>query len=333
MNFMWKAALTRVQLNKILFTLFCAFFILTICGCQKNGTSKPIATVDDMTISLSEFKEYFIKELDVSTDRSTLTPEDMDRLKEEVLNIIINEKVMHLRARELSLSVSDEELIKRIEEVKESYSDDGFERILVAQKVNYSVWKKELRKRMILEKLIASEVNANVSVKEHEAKAFYRTHRKMYAPGKRVHAAQIVVREKENAEMILNRLKSGEDFGKVAKEESIGPEAAKGGDLGFVSQGIMPEEIDAALFSQQTDEISPVIKSPYGYHIFKIIEIDKGTGKKWTDVKEIVLTDFKKHKQEQAYVLWLEALKSKAAIIIDRDLLKNITVPNNPGIE
>lgn len=67
----------------------------------------------------------------------------------------------------------------------------------------------------------------------------------MYSPGKRVHAAQIIVREKEKAEAILNRLKKGDDFGKVAKEESIGPESVKGGDLGFASLGVLPEERDA----------------------------------------------------------------------------------------
>jgi parvulin-like peptidyl-prolyl isomerase len=145
--------------------------------------------------------------------------------------------------------------------------------------------------------------------------------------------AQIVVRKRERAEMILNRLKRGENFDKVAALESIGPEGEKGGDLGFVGPGVMPEEIDAVIFSQRPGEISSVIKSQYGYHIVKIIEIDKGTKKKWADVKERVLTDFRKQKEEQAYVLWLESLRSKAVIKIDQELLKKETVPLNNGTE
>jgi parvulin-like peptidyl-prolyl isomerase len=115
----------------------------------------------------------------------------------------------------------------------------------------------------------------------------------------------------------------GEDFAKVAREESIGPEAKAGGDLGFVSQGFMPEEIDAAVFSQQPGEIGPIIRSPFGYHIFKIIE----KGKKGSDdIEGRVLTDLKKQKEEEEYALWLGALRSKAAIKINRDLLKD-TVP------
>jgi len=324
----------RSNFNKILFKLICAVYILTVCGCQENAPTRPVATVDGVKISISEFNERFTREMNVSMDKSPLTPADYDRLKEEVLNALINEKVMLLRAGELSISVSDAELMKKIEEIKESYLlDDGFERVLAAQRVNYGIWKEELRKRMMLEKLILSDVNANVTVKENEARQFHRTHRGMYAPEKRVHVTQIVVREREKAEMILNRLKRDENFDKVAALESIGPEGAKGGDLGFVGPGVMPEEIDAVIFSQRPGEISSVIKSQYGYHIVKIIEIDKGTKKKWADVKERVLTDFRKQKEEQAYALWLESLRSKAVIKIDQELLNKETVPLNHGTE
>ena len=343
MNFLSKIAFAKAHasyqpfnkdFNKILPCLICAVYIFTVCGCQENARIRPVATVDGVKISISEFNERFTREMNVSMDKSPLTPADYDRLKEEVLNALINEKVMLLRAGELSISVSDAELMKKIDEIKESYLlDDGFERVLAAQRVNYGIWKEELRKRMMLEKLILSDVNANVTVKENEARQFHRTHRGMYAPEKRVHVAQIVVRKRERAEMILNRLKRGENFDKVAELESIGPEGAKGGDLGFVGPGVMPEEIDAVIFSQRPGEISSVIKSQYGYHIVKIIEIDKGTKKKWADVKERVLTDFRKQKEEQAYMLWLESLRSKAVIKIDQELLKKETVPLNHGTE
>ena len=162
------------------------------------------------------------------------------------------------------------------------------------------------------------------TVKEEEERTYRREHKGMYAPEKRVHVAQIVVREREKADAILKRLMRGEDFAKVAREESIGPEARTGGDLGFVSQGFMPEEIDAAIFSQRPGEIGPVIRSPFGYHIFKIIE----KGKNGRDViKGQVLTDLRKQKEDQEYALWLGALRSKAVIEINRDLLKKETVP------
>ncbi len=311
--------------GRIMLCLLTAVLIYAIYGCGGNGTSRPLATVNGMAISISEFNKRFVRDVNSLLDRSSLTPEDYDRLKEEVLNIMIDEKVMLLRAKELSISVSDAELAQKIEDIKESYSSEGgFDNALATRKVDYGQWKEELRKRTILEKLIGAEVNSKVQVKEDEGKAYRRGHKGMHAPEKRVHVAQIVVREREKAAAILKRLMRGDDFGKVAREESIGPEAKAGGDLGFVSQGFMPEEIDAAIFSQRPGEIGPVIRSPFGYHIFKIIEKDK---RGWDVIKGQILTDLRKQKEEQEYSLWLSALRSKAAIRINRDLLKKETVP------
>jgi len=319
----WKfdAAKGMLSIGRLLLFLLSSVLICAICGCGGNGTSKPLATVNGIPITIAEFNKRFAREVNSLPGRSSLSPEDYGSLKEEILNMLIDEKVMLLRAKELSISVSDAELTKKTEEIEGSNSSgQGFGKVVTAQTVDYGQWREELRKRMTLEKLISADVNAKVQVKEKEGKAYRRKHKGMYAPEKRVHVAQIVVRERERAEAILKRLMRGEDFAKVAREESIGPEAKGGGDLGFVRQGFMPEEIDAAIFSQKPGEIGPVIRSPFGYHIFKIIE----RGKKERDgINGQVLADLRKQKEEEEYALWLGALRSKAVIKINGDLLKN----------
>ena len=156
-----------------------------------------------MKISISEFNKRLTNELNASLSRSSLSQEDYEHLKEEVLNTLINEELMFLRAKKLSLSVSDAELTKNVEEIKERYSDDYFERALASQKVDYGLWKDALKKQMVLERPISSDVNAKIIVKKSVIRAFHRAHRRMYAPGKRVHLADIVVHENEKAEIVL----------------------------------------------------------------------------------------------------------------------------------
>ncbi len=308
--------------------LLCAFAlwaaILFPCGCQKDNVSRAVATVNGEKITIDEFKDRLADTLRYSGSRSAPKPEDEDRLKEEVLNQLIDEKIMLLRAEELSLTVNDAEITKKIEEIKEGYSTERFEKVLAEQSVNFDAWKRALKKRMILEKLVASDVNAAVSVTDKEVRAYYDSHRKEYAPEKKVHVAQIVFRDHELSGTIMNRLKSGEDFGKVAREVSTGLEAASGGDLGFIGRGIMPEAIDDVIFSLHSGAISQVIKSPYGYHIFKIIE-KEDRRRKFSDIKERVIADARKQKEEQAYVLWLSNLRIRASIKIDKYLLKRRT--------
>jgi parvulin-like peptidyl-prolyl isomerase len=210
------------------------------CGCRKDDASDSVATVNGDKVTLVDFRERLADTLSLPGRRSLLKPEDIDRLKEEVLNRLIDEKIMLSRAQELKLSVSDDELQKKIEEIKESYSPEGFKKVLEAQGIRYDAWKKALKERMIFEKLIDSDVNAGISVTEEEARLYYDRYSKEYASEIKVHVAQIVLREREQAVKVLKRLKKGEDFAKVAREISIGLEAVRGGDLGFVGRDVMP---------------------------------------------------------------------------------------------
>jgi len=304
---------------------------LVICACHRNDAFKAVATVNGEKITLGEFRERLADALRLQEDHASLKPEESRRLREEVLNRMIDEKIMSFRAAELAISVSDDEVTKKIDEMKEGYSQDGFYEILATQGIQYDAWKGALRTRMVMEKLIAFDVGAGISVSEKEVRAHYEAHRKEYTPGMKVHIAQIVLRNQEQAEGALNRLKNGENFGKVARELSLGLEAGRGGDLGFVGRGIMPEAIDAAIFSLRRGAISKVIKSPYGYgyHIIKIMERKEGV-KKFSEIKDRVLSDIRKVREEQAYVQWLTHLRSRAIIDIDRDFLK-MTAMSNSG--
>jgi parvulin-like peptidyl-prolyl isomerase len=135
-----------------------------------------------------------------------------------------------------------------------------------------------------------------------------------------VHAAQIVVHDRDKAEGVLKRLKAGEDFDKVAREVSISPEATRGGDLGFFEPEVMPETIDRMIFSLPVGKVSPVAQSPYGFHIFKVLGREAAGGRKFSDVKESVIADLKKMKEAEAYESWIDGLKTKAEIRINRPL-------------
>ena len=115
-------------------------------------------------------------------------------------------------------------------------------------------------------------------------------------------------------------MKAGEDFGKVAREVSIGPEAARGGDLGFFERGVMPEVIDRMVFSLPVGKVSDVVQSPYGFHIFKVLAKAEGGGRKLADARERVIADLRKIKEAEAYERWIEGLKEKAEISVNRPL-------------
>jgi foldase protein PrsA len=88
----------------------------------------------------------------------------------------------------------------------------------------------------------------------------------------KVHCAHILVKTEKEAQNILERLKREEKFANIAKEVSLCPSKKRGGDLGTFSRGQMVKEFEVAAFSLQKGEISPVVKTKFGYHIIKKLE-------------------------------------------------------------
>ena len=119
-------------------------------------------------------------------------------------------------------------------------------------------------------------VIANVSVPEEELKKYYQEHEKDFAVPERVKASHIYVaaakdatsevkaKAKAKAEKIRKLLKKGEDFAKLAKENSEDTDsAAKGGDLGYLTPGkTNSEEFEKVVFSLKAGEVSPVVETP-----------------------------------------------------------------------
>jgi len=302
-----------------------AVLLLLLPSCRGHENRDPdsvVALVNDRQITLREYGARLGEETALVKSEPPLNAQEMASLQEAVLDGLIEETVMLQRAGILSLSVGEAELSSRIGEIRREYNGEQFDRLFGKGGIVYPGWKEALRKRMLLEKLIDSEVNEKITVKTDEAERHYRANRKAYMTEKRVRVAQIVVRDRDRAEAILKRLKRGEDFGKVARQVSIGPEAKKGGDLDFFTPGIMPEAIDRVVFTLQVGKISEIVQSPYGYHIFKLLERKKAGGRRFSEVKERVIADLRKLKEGETYERWIEELKAKAVIRINRPLPK-----------
>jgi foldase protein PrsA len=88
----------------------------------------------------------------------------------------------------------------------------------------------------------------------------------------KIKCSHILLKKQSEALSILERLKNGESFDKLAKEFSMDRGSGKrGGDLGFFGRGVMVKPFEAASFNLQKNQISEPVKTEFGYHIIKRI--------------------------------------------------------------
>ncbi len=88
----------------------------------------------------------------------------------------------------------------------------------------------------------------------------------------KVHCSHILVKSESEAEAVLERLKKGEKFGRVARAVSRCPSAKRGGDLGTFTRGKMVKEFENAAFALRKGEVSGVVKTKFGCHVIKRLE-------------------------------------------------------------
>ncbi len=308
---------------KILFYFYLGLSVLLSggCGLWEGGLPEHIlARMDHEEITVEDFNQEF-KELVTDLKREK-DSSGLKELKEVFLEQMIERKLLVLEARRLGIQVTPEELDQVILEIKKDYPGEGLGETLSVRGTNLEEWKQRLEEKLLAEKMARNSRQYSGEIDEQEIQKFYETHRSLFRLPRKVRARQIVVADGNEALQIQKRLKKGESFEKLAKEKSLGPEKVHGGDLGYFSQGEKPAEFDP-VFSLEVGAISDVIKSPYGYHIFKVEEIVESKELSFEEARQTILQKLVQEKAEEEYQRWLKQLKEKAKVKVNKKWLRS----------
>jgi len=179
---------------------------------------------------------------------------------------------------------------------------------------------------------LQKEVIDKVTITETKARSYYKDHPDTFKTPDSIRARHILLKSessasdeqkkkiKEKAETVLQKLKGGEDFGKLATEFSDDPGTKdKGGDLGFFSKGSMIPAFEEAAFSLKPGEMSGLVETEYGYHIIKMEEKKDAFLEPYENIKEKVKD------------LALQEMKKTAVTEFVEKALKNAQVEIHPG--
>jgi len=304
------------------FPVIIALFQVQGCLKGKDRSSVVVAVINEEAVTYGEFNKelsYLLREAPFGEEKPKA------ELKADLLNRLIERKLILQEAKNRGIAVTDEELDKRIAKIKMDYPGDTFDKMIVDKFVDYKEWKERLCGDYLVEKTIEQAIGSKLSVEEMEAREFYDAHPDEYKVEEQVRARQIFVRTEEEAREILKRLQRGEDFKTVAAESSLSADREKGGDLGFFSRGQMPPQFDEACFSLPVGKISGVVRSPYGYHIFRVEEKRKGRRLDFNDVRKKIMERIFQEKKEAAFKEWMEEIRKKSRITMNVAPLEEVS--------
>jgi parvulin-like peptidyl-prolyl isomerase len=244
----------------------------------------------------------FIKYLrdSVGDSLKSLAGAALSRLFDE----FVDEKILLKRAQNEGVSLSEEEKAAYLAKLKSALrTETGEEPPLEADTA-------ALYDRLLVQKFLSLLVK-NIAADDQEVADYYELHKSEFLQPERVQVSQILLASEGQASGVLDKLKnaSDEEFRKIAQAESAGPEASKGGVMGVFKVGQLPSELEKVVFSLKEGEISRVVESTYGYHIFRL---DKKFEPRLLTAEEAgpsIRTKLLEKKSEQAVSAYLATLR------------------------
>jgi peptidyl-prolyl cis-trans isomerase SurA len=312
--------------------LLCMFNFYLIPAAEGTETvDRIVAIVNNDVITLYELNQSLqpyaerIKTLGYSSNQEHTM---LFKVREEILRKLIDEKIEDQRIKHLNIVVSEQEVDRTIERIKENnyLTDEEFRAGLKAEGLTIDKYRERLKAQLLRSKLINREIKSKIVITNEDIKTYYDSHSEKYGGETKYHLRNILMRVspladaiekrrvKEEIEAVLAKLKNGEPFENLVAAYSESPLASEGGDLGLFTLDKLSPTLREAVKDLKAGELTPVLDTEHGYQIFLVQEVIQTPGKPLEQVTpEIERILFDKIVDER-FQAWLEELREQSHI-------------------
>jgi peptidyl-prolyl cis-trans isomerase C len=286
-----------------------------------NGTGIKSASLDTAVNNFIENQKTF---------GVTVKDEEKDKLRADILNELISAELLYQESQKAGLGDLSKEADTQLENIKKGFgSEKEFQNVLKDRGIVIKDLKEDIKKGVYINAFLEKSVFSKMApISEEEKKQEYETNKDKLNVPEEVRASHILIKfsdkatdeEKQKArekiEALKSRLTAGEDFAKLAKENSEDTSAANGGDLSYFRKGDMVKPFEDAAFSLEKDQISDVVETQFGYHVLKLTDKRPARTLTYEEVANDIATFLlNKHKREEIN-RFVEELRKKAKIEI-----------------
>jgi peptidyl-prolyl cis-trans isomerase C len=250
-------------------------------------------------------------------------------LTNNALGSAVAEELIYEKAVAAGVKVTAADVQSQVAKVAKSFANDAtMDSALAERGLDRTSFMAGAERNLVVGKYIDDNITSKVTVTPEEAAEYYKAHTEEFRHPDMVRTSHILSMvaqgssaeqdrlARQRAEAILDRAKKGEDFAKLARENSMDSSASQGGDIGYVARGQLDPAYEAVAFSLEVGTLSDPVRSGAGYHIIKVTD-KKKEGLATLDESRDQLNDFLKNEKASRQLQQLvDQLRTEAKIEI-----------------
>ena len=263
--------------------------------------------------------------------------EKLSDTRSKTLQGLIDSFLLQDKAVDLGIQVTDDQLAAILEDIKREnhfQSNAEFEQALrTSVGISLEDYLKHTRQRLIQQEVLRHEVFARVAVGEEELIAYYEDHKDEFRQPSRFRVRELVLPtvatpEEQQAvqaqlDEIQDALKTGKSFEELVKTYSMSPTRDQGGDLGWMTPGLLVAPVEEAALGLDVNQISTPIKTDLGIYMVQMIAREADVTRTFPEVREKILERLQEPKAQSAIESYLSGLRARANIryTVPKDLI------------
>jgi peptidyl-prolyl cis-trans isomerase SurA len=279
-----------------------------------------ITVVDGEPYTLSNLNRYANEKLKRNFPSGDLTQINAD--DRQVLEQFITDKLLEAEVREGGINISDEDVNRYIEQVKQSnrLSDDDLKTALSREGQTLATYRVSVKAEMEKAEIIDRQVRRKVSITDEDVERYYKQNPQKFRGDERVRISHILISLADNAPAdqvqaamakandLYKQIKAGADFATLAREYSEGAGRAEGGDIGWFKRGsLLPGLEEVAFVKLSVGSVSEPFRTSMGIHIVKLDAREAGTVLPLATVAPRIKEELLNKALEERFAKWVKA--------------------------
>ncbi len=298
---------------------------MAIAGCRRPGApATTVAMVNGEPITVEDVERDLAQARLDSAGLGPRSSQELEVARKGELDRLIQRTELLQAARQEGVASADADVDRALLAMKSDYAGTSFEELRADEEISPADLRARLRNQLTIRKLFKEQVFSRVVVTPQEVEAYYQAHPAEFDRPEQVHAEQVVVKTAEEAQALRAAIKAGTSFEEVARKRSLSPDGKRGGDLGWFSRGMMPPIFDQICFSLPVGQLSDVVASTYGFHLFRVLDARRASHETLAEASPAIEAKLREEKNAKAEQAFVDGLAQKARVTVDRAALARV---------